>query len=359
MSHGLSANGIDTFVSNIVKGLDKCKYDITVVIAVDEDNTQLREAEVCAAGAKVFRTCDLGSIKRMWVHSKKLLQLLKTNKPDIFHSNMDLLNGLNLLVAWLAGVPIRVSHSHTTSSQYEKKTGKHLIVSIYRGLMKILCTMFSNRRCGCSEAAMKYLYGKRWQNKKHCCLVSNGIDTSRFTVSERPSHMDGEWMIVTVGRISPVKNPLFAISIIEALYQIRQDFKYLWVGNGELIGEVQSIIAEKRLQTCVNLLGARGDVDKILSHCHVFLLPSLFEGLPISLIEAQAAGLPCVISDTITREIDCGGCCFESLEMPASHWAQVISDLLDGKYSYEIDVQKLERFDTSYTVKQLDAIYED
>ena len=117
MSHGLSANGIDTFVTNVAKAVDKEKFDVSVILALDEDNHQIREDEVAAAGVKIFRTCDLGSMKRMLTHVVRLYRILKTEKPDVFHANMDLLNGFNLFAAWAAGVPVRVCHSHTSASQ--------------------------------------------------------------------------------------------------------------------------------------------------------------------------------------------------------------------------------------------------
>lgn len=359
MSHGLSANGIDSFVVNIVKGFNREKYDISVVLALDEGVRQLREDEVLEAGAKIYRTCDLGSIKRMLIHAKKLYRILKEHKPDIFHTNMDLLNGINLSIAWLAGVPVRVCHSHTSSSQYEEKKGKHFAVGIYRFAMKKLCGLFANKKCGCSSNAMEYLYNRNWESKKHTYIVNNGIDTLKYSKSPRTPYTNGKHTIITVGRLSNTKNPFFALNVIEALYKIRQDFVYIWVGVGDLLDAVQNMIVEKGLQECAFLAGVRNDVEDVLYRCDVFLLPSLFEGLPIALIEAQAAGLPCVISDTITREIDCGACHFESLDEPASHWAQALSDIMDGKISYMIDPEKLEKFDTSYTIKQLEATYEE
>lgn len=361
MSHGLSANGIDSFVVNVVKMLAKEKYDVSVVLALDDGVQQLREQEVLEAGVSIHRTCDLGSIKRIFLHCKKLHSILRAEKPDIFHSNMDLLNGINLLVAWFAGVPVRVCHSHTSSSQYEIRNGRHILVNAYRWTMRLLCDLFSNRKCGCSENAMEYLYGRRWREKKNSYLVSNGIDISRFSDhcnAESIRLAEGRRVIATVGRLSEVKNPQFAIFVMDELLKIRQDFKYIWVGAGELHERIQHLITEKGLQNHVELLGARNDIDAILPNCDVFLLPSLFEGLPVSLIEAQAAGIPCVISDTITREVDCGGCQFISLEKKPSHWASILSNILDQRTICDIDKSKLARFDTSHTIQQLESIYE-
>lgn len=107
----------------------------------------------------------------------------------------------------------------------------------------------------------------------------------------------------------------------------------------------------------MKLLGIRNDIEDILPECDMFFMPSLFEGLPVSLVEAQAADLPCLISDTITREINCGGCAFQPLEAPASEWASRISDILDGKHTLRVDPEKLRKFDISYTIEQLEQVY--
>ena len=356
LSHGLSNNGIDIFVRNVATRLDGNKWDISVILALDDEGKlQPREQEVLDAGVQVFRTCDLGSIKRMLLHAKRLYRLLKERKPDVFHSNMDLLNGLNCLVAWAAGVPVRISHSHTSASQYEKKTGRHFISRLYRGCMKLLGRVFSNRKCGCSDVAMDYLFGTGWKGQRNTAVINTGVDLSRFRRSAEKA--SDRKHIVSVGRLCDAKNPLFALEVMDALRRLRTDFIYEWIGDGELRKQMEEAIAEKGLQDHVKLLGVRNDIEKLLPARDLFFMPSLFEGLPISLIEAQAAGLACLVSGTITREVDCGACRFQPLEAPAADWAKVLSDILDGKHTLAADPEKLRKFDISYTIEQLEQVY--
>lgn len=356
LSHGLSNNGIDIFVRNVATRLDQRKWDVSVILALDDEGKlQPREPEVLAAGVSVFRTCDLGSSRRLLRHAKELYRLLKAQKPDVFHSNMDLLNGINCLVAWAAGVPVRVSHSHTSASQYEKKTGRHVISRIYRGCMKLLGRMFSNRKCGCSDVAMDYLFGTSWHSLKHTTVINNGVDLSRFRNSS-DGDLPGK-RIISVGRLCDAKNPFFALEVMDELRKLRTDFVYEWVGGGELREQVEAAIREKGLQDHVKLLGIRNDIEKLLPARDLFFMPSLFEGLPISLIEAQAAGLPCLVSGTVTREVDCGACTFLPLEESPARWAKVLSDILDGPHSLRADPEKLRKFDISYTVEQLEQVY--
>ena len=356
LSHGLSNNGIDIFVRNVVTSLDRSRWDVSVILALDDEGKlQPREQEVLDAGVQIFRTCDLGSIKRLLCHARGLYRLLKEQKPDVFHSNMDLLNGINCLVAWAAGVPVRVSHSHTSASQYERKTGRHVISRLYRGCMKLLGRVFSNRKCGCSEVAMEYLFGSGWKGLKRAAVINNGVELSRFRKGEKETFPQKR--IVSVGRLCEAKNPIFALEVMAELKKLRTDFVYEWIGGGELREQMEAFIREKGLQDHVKLLGLRNDIEKILPSRDLFFMPSKFEGLPISLIEAQAAGLPCLISDTITREIDCGACSFLSLQESHAQWAEAISGILDGNHSLCAEPEKLHKFDVSHTIEQLEQAY--
>lgn len=357
LSHGLGSNGIDIFVGSVATGLDQSKWDIRLILAVDEDGSlQAREPEVLAAGIPIFRTCDLVSLRRILLHERKLYRYLKQHRPEVFHSNMDLLNGLNCAVAWAAGVPVRVSHSHTTASQYEQRTGRHATARLYRGCMKLLGRMFANRKCGCSENAMTYLFGRNWNSLPNTRIIHNGIDLSRFSAG--PSAHGPEKRIISVGRLCEAKNPLFALEVMAQLRKLRRDFVYEWVGGGALREQVEAAIRERGQEDYVKLLGERRDIEMLLPTRDLFFLPSLFEGLSIALIEAQAAGLPCVGSDRISEVANCGSCLFLPLEAPATHWAREISRILDGNHTLRTDPEQLRKFDISCTIHQLEQVYQ-
>lgn len=357
MSHGLASVGIDIFVVNIATHFDREKFDVSVVLALDEGGAkQPREDEVRSAGIPIRYTCDLGSVKRIVTHFLRLYRILRKEQVDIFHSNMGLMDGINCLAALLAGVPVRVTHSHTTDSHYAAKTGRQLIAAFFRWAMRLLCGLTANRRCGCSEPAMVYMFGEHWKKKRHTCVINNGIDLQRFHPDGAKAQNDTK-RIISVGRLANEKNPLFALDVMAELRKLRQDFVYEWVGTGEMREQVAAAIREKGLEAYVRLLGARNDIEKLLPQRDLFFMPSKFEGLGIALIEAQAAGLPCVGSDQIPELANCGGCAFLPLDAAASDWAKAISDILDGKHSLSVDPEKLHKFDIGYTVEQLEQIY--
>lgn len=357
MSHGLASVGIDIFVTNIATHFDRKKFDLSVVLALDEDGAkQPREDEVRSAGIPLLYTCDLGSIKRIITHFLRLYRILKQEKVDIFHSNMGLMDGINCLAALLAGVPVRVTHSHTTNSHYAAKTGRQLIAGFFRWAVRLLCFLTANRRCGCSEPAMVYMFGKNWERHSHTRIINNGIDLQRFRPDGTECRSETK-RIISVGRLANEKNPIFALEVMDELKKLRTDFVYEWVGGGELWEQVETAIQEKDLGDHVKLLGIRNDIEKLLPSRDLFFMPSLFEGLGIALIEAQAAGLPCVGSDRIPEMANCGGCCFLPLEESPARWAQVLSDILDGNHDLHTDPEKLRKFDISYTIEQLEQVY--
>lgn len=364
-SHGLSANGIETFLVNVLKKIDKTKYDITVIIAIDEGVECLHEKTVTDMGIRVIHAGDLDRPEKKIAYIKNVKKILSSEHFDIAHSNMDLLNGITLSIAKSCGIPMRICHAHNSKSQYAlggrftalKKTVQRL----YYAAMKCLIKLSSTELLACSDVASKYFYGD-----KKSMVIYNGIDTAAFIM---PSSFDraeyrrklgveeNERIVVSVGRFSMQKNPKFAIEIAAELSRLRDDFKYIWVGGGELETEARQKAEELNISDRIIFTGVRTDVKEILACCDCFLMPSLFEGLPFSLIEAQAAGLPCLVSDVVTKEADVGLTEYIPLEYGAVKWAELVNQMLD-KPKKTADANKIALFDIGNTVCQLEQIYD-
>ena len=153
--HGLGANGIDTLYANLSPYWDYSKYEITYLIAVDKDSHQFWEEKVVVQGVRVIHLHDLDK-RRLLKWPKTLLKALKDYGPfDVVHSNMDMLNGINVLIAKLAGVSVRISHAHTSSSNNVTIKKK-----IYISLMRLLMNTFSTNCIACSDVAGQYFLGK-------------------------------------------------------------------------------------------------------------------------------------------------------------------------------------------------------
>ena len=357
INHGLASGGTDAFVINILKNIDREKFTVDLFLAVNPDSdSQFREEEakqyLNELSGNIYKIGDLGTASEKINYVKNLYRAFKKNGPyDVVHSNMDLFNGVNHTIAKFAGIKSRISHSHTSKSQYEDKTQKHFIVKAYRFLMKAFIRVFSTTRIGCSVLANEYLH-----TGTDSCIIYNGIDLNKFSPLDNTENLDKN-TIISVGNLVEVKNPFFIIDIIEKLTTIRQDFKFLWVGTGCLEEKIIETIEEKHLSDHIKMLGQQANVEEILKNCSVFLLPSVFEGFGIAAIEAQATELNCILSNRIPKIVDCGKCEFLPLENGAEYWAQVIDDYLSGRKCKKLDRKLLSRFDEKKTIKELEDIY--
>ncbi len=363
-SHGLSANGIETLLVNVFGRLNLEKYDVTVLIAIDEGVESLHEQTVRDLGIRIVNAGDMDTLRKKLIYIKNVKKELETGNYDIVHSHMDLLNGITLYLAEKAGVKKRICHAHTTKTQYSPSgmSGKIkvLIQKAYARVMKRLIASSSTELLACSESAGRYFYGN-----KESKIIYNGIDIDKYSVgNENSGYIEDcfgvpavNHRIISVGRISPVKNPFFALDVMSELKKLRSDFQYIWVGAGELEDEIKAKSAQLGLDGTVIFTGVRTDVPQLLGCCDCFFMPSLFEGLPFSLVEAQAAGLKCLVSDVVSKTADAGLVDFFSLDKSASEWAEKLSSLLDAPKK-KADGEKLEKFDINFTVQQLEEIYD-
>ena len=169
--------------------------------------------------------------------------------------------------------------------------------------------------------------------------------------------MTNTYNICTVGRISYQKNPEYLLEVFYELSQIRKDVDLIWCGMGDLEELIREKISKLNLDKRVHLLGARSDIAEVLKCSDAFLLPSRFEGLGIVLIEAQAANLPCVMSDVVPKEVDCGLCLALPLEKTPQYWAGQVCKVLDGKISFEIDKNKLNEYSIDNMVKSMEEVF--
>lgn len=352
--HGLGSGGIESFVVSLATGLKKKAFDVKLVMALDDNGIpQFREQEIEETGIEMFRTSDLGTVKRLFNHCIRLYKYLQENHFDVVHTNMSLLNGINLAIAWAAGVKIRVAHAHAIGSERSARGKVNVVDFIYQRMMRRFIQIFANRKCGCSKAVVQDSYSSRSCKGKY--VINNGFDIDAFSqCAGAPAEKDPK-VLITVGRLVPVKKPGFTIRIMDILG--KQGYVLMWVGSGELEEQICLDIAKRGLSKSITMLGARKDINSLLKTASVFLLPSISEGLSIAALEAQAAGLPCVISDTVPQEVDCGLCTFLSLDESPDVWAETIDSIAAGKTTQKLDADKIEKFSTDYMLKQVVEMY--
>ena len=166
VTHGLGANGIDSFVKNIVITLDKKEFDVTVLMAVDNGGAeQFHESLVKECGVKVDRLTDLDGLKKKLKFYKVLKNKLKQLGPfDVLHANMDMFNGVVLKAGKAVKIPLRIAHSHVSGSQRDLKSKENFLSKVYKKIMRKMIWKNSNLRLGCSSSAMDWLYLNKWKD---------------------------------------------------------------------------------------------------------------------------------------------------------------------------------------------------
>lgn len=365
MQNGMTFGGTDTFVLNLCRSLVKDGYETTVILSRDNDREEPQETELRNTGVSIIKTCSLGGnpVNRL-KHLLMLYLVLIRGKFDVFQANIDLFNGPQLFVAWLAMVPVRVCHSHNSQQGRELQKGKTLAVRLYQKIMRWMCWTFSNRRCGCSGQAMNFLFQEKWKQDAKSRIIHNGIDLRKFQAAcerekiKQALGFEGRYNICTIGRIDFQKNPEFLLEVFAELAKTRTDVDLIWCGRGREEERVRESVRHYGLEQRVHLLGTRKDIPDILQCSDLFLLPSRFEGLGIVLVEAQAANLPCVVSEAIPEEADCGLCVSLPVSDGAAVWAKKIDDILNGCIRPAVDRDKLHEFSIEHMVKEMEEVFE-
>lgn len=223
-------------------------------------------------------------------------------------------------------VPIRILHSHNSQNMGNLFNG--MLHKVHKRRVSDLATdLFA-----CSAEAARFMFPEDGLVEDGVSYVRNGVDVERFAFDRgirnrvREEHgWDDDFLIATTGRMHKQKNPFFLIDVFECIRRKRPSSRLLYMGDGPLREEVERYIAEKGLEGSVELLGSVENVEDYLSAADIFLLPSLYEGLPFAAVEAQASGLPCILSDGVSDEAVLTS---STLRLPLSagpeHWATTI-----------------------------------
>jgi glycosyltransferase involved in cell wall biosynthesis len=255
----------------------------------------------------------------------------------VVHSHVHHFSGLVLAVARHAGVPGRIAHSHLDTSREDERAGR--VRRLYLASMKAAIHRYATNGLAVSEVAAVALFGARWRDDPRWGVMYCALDFSAYR-----SRIDraalrgalglppGALGVVHVGRFDHQKNHPLLVKIAAEVLRREPRAYFVLVGDGPQRPAVEAEVARLRIGNRVLFAGVRSDVPQILRACDLFLLPSLFEGLPLAGLEAQAAGLPVVLTDTITRELAVIPelLVWRSLSDPPDVWADTVVAKLRG-----------------------------
>jgi glycosyltransferase involved in cell wall biosynthesis len=310
--HSLGAlqhGGIETWLMHVMRHTDRERFRMDFLVHAAEPGAF--DAEVRAMGSRII-VCRPTGLRRPWSYAsypRQLSSLLGQHGPyDIVHGHMQEFSGYVLRAAAKAGVPARIAHSHNCDGVGAWRSGR--IRRAYNDVLRGWIDRYATVGLACSGDAARSLYGEQWQSQRRWRVLHYGIDISSFS---EPIDAGGErrrWglpmdspVVGHVGRFVPQKNHAFLLEVIAACLRLRPEVRFLLVGDGPLRAAVQREAEERGLSKNVVFTGTRNDVPQLMRGVmDAFVFPSLWEGLPVALLEAQAAGLPIVVSANVPDE---------------------------------------------------------
>lgn len=254
---------------------------------------------------------------------------------QIMHSHIDAMSYLPLLAGKKSNIPIRIAHSHSTSID---RDFKYILKQYFRRRIKSVATEFLS----CGEEAGRFLYGGEAYT-----VIPNAVDASKFYFDSNIRNkkraelgIRDEFVVGHIGRICYPKNHRFLVDIFKEVRRMDQNAILLIVGVGEKEEEIRQYVSEQNLNGNVRFLGNRSDVSELYQAMDAFVLPSLYEGVPLVGIEAQFADLPCFFSDQVSAEVKFSrNVHFISLDTSAEHWAEkIVACKRSGRSKYRNDI---------------------
>lgn len=346
--------GVGSVVKNYQAHFEKSRIQIDFIIFDPREDTPFNR-EVREKGATVY-TFPLLSVKNIGTLIILLQRFYKKHQGEY-----EIVHVHSPNIAWMCfwnikcyGVKYRIVHSHSTLYSNKKR-------KVIRN--KILClpiNQIADIYMACSKAAGEFLFGKK--NIKKVIIVRNAIDCNKYKYDlqirkriRKEMELDGKIVLGHVGHFNKEKNHTFLIEIFEQALRIKENIVLLLVGEGILKEDIIKKVKEKGLEEKVLFLGARNDVHELLQAMDVLLLPSFFEGVPVTGIEAQAAGLPCIMSTKVSKEFNVGFISYVGLSEEPRIWAQKIFEqynstdralgvklVAEAGYDIHIEAKKLE-----------------
>ena len=314
----LDRGGAETMCMNLYRQIDRSKIQFDFVKHTPAIGAY--EAEITALGGRIFEAPQYQGINHMAYCRWWKAHLQAHPEHRIIHGHYYTISPVYFKVAHQYG-RVTVAHSHSTSAG--KMTPKNLLANLW--LARI--NLHSDYRLACAVPAGEWLF-----HKAPFTVFHNGIDSQAFAFDpETRAEVRAEFglanhelVIGTVGSIFYPKNPLGIVEILREVRKREPNAKMLWAGDGSMRQKVEEAIQRNGLENCCQLLGNRTDVNRIMQAMDVFILPSIYEGLPVVTVEAQAAGLPCILSDAITKEANLTGLCQFLPISDSAAWADAV-----------------------------------
>lgn len=348
--------GVEAVIMNYYRNIDRDKVQFDLIC--DNDSTDIPYEEIEKLGGKVIL---IPPYQKVFKYIKELKRVLKEGEYKIVHSHINTLSVFPLYAAKKAGVPVRIAHSHSTTNKKEWK--KNLMKLALRPFAKTFATDYF----ACSELAGRWLFGDKTFDEGKVYVLNNAIDLDKFKYDEKIRKAkrkelkikDDTIVIGHIGRFVEQKNHRGLIDIFNEIHKLNENTILILAGQGPLMEEMKEKVKSLNLDKNVKFLGQRSDANELYQAFDVFLLPSLYEGLPVVGVEAQAAGLLCILSDDMTKETKVLETTeFLSLSAAPTVWANILLQSLE-KYKRKDTLNEITKngFNIQEEAHKLDEKY--
>ena len=342
--------GVESFIMNYYRHIDKTKIQFDFII--DSDSTVVPKEEIEKLGGRII---EIPPYQKIFSSIKTLKKVFIENNYRIVHSHLNALSVFPLFAAYLAKVPVRIAHSHSTTNRKEWK--KNIIKNILKPFSKI----FSTDYFACSEHAARWLFGNKILKKGKVKIIHNAIEVDKFKYNEeirnkirKELQIENKFVLGHVGRFVQQKNHEFLIDIFKEVYKENKNAVLLLIGDGPLENKIKEKVKKYGLEKEVYLLGIKENVNELMQAMDVFVFPSLYEGLGIVLIEAQRSNLPCVVSSEIPKEAFINEN-VNAIELnKIEKWKKFVLEL---NKSNERATMEIKEYDINFSKNKLEKIY--
>lgn len=325
----LSAAGIESFIMNMYRHIDRSKVQFDFLVLRNQKEFYDEEIEELG-GKKYFVYSNArNTLFRIFDETKQIENFLKKHPYDIVHIHYTTpLRAPYLLAAQNAGVKARIYHAHSAAVSGKSKL-KLIIYDYYREKI----SKWGTDWFGCSKAAAEWIFPQSLIDSKKVKIVHNGIDTNRFKFDKKKrvemrrmlGLEDNNFVLIHTGRFIEQKNQEFVLDIFKDVKRQYTYTKMLFLGTGDLLKKVKEKARKLGIQDDTLFLGVKSNVEDYLCAADCYVMPSLYEGLPVAAVEAQCSGLPSIMSTNITNEVALTDKTeFVSLDEPVSEWSKRI-----------------------------------
>lgn len=351
---GLNRGGAETMIMNLYRAIDKAEVQFDFVIHNEDENAYVDEIK--SLGGKVYVFPQF-TFKNYFSYRRYWDAFLREHKEyKILHSHVRSYAIFFIRIAKKKGLKTIV-HSHSTSN------GSGLKARI-KSVLQLPLRKESDYLFACSKISGEWLFGKKAIHSLNYRMIKNAIDTNRYRVdaptrNEYRKQFGATNRIVYghIGRLSEPKNHRFLLEIFKDIKRKAPDSLLMIVGEGSYRPQIELWIHELDLAESVVMTGARSDIPQLLSAMDVFLFPSLWEGLPVTVVEAQAAGLPCLVSDKVTSEVAVSkAVTYLPIENGTECWVDCAISSIGKRYDV-IDDIKSAGFDVNNSAMELIEVY--